>query len=283
MPPTRTMEKLLGGIVARYASISGIELYAYCFLSNHYHLVLRAPRGNTDEFCENVNREIARRVNWKHNRTGTFWHKPYADQKILSESDLLEAFLYVTTNAVRHGLVEHPELWTGLCSYNQSLTERAQGFTFYHYTASDPNQIACRHIIKLSILPQFQHLSAQKRKETIDDLIEERIGEIHTYRKANGLGFLGLAGVLNVIPGSIPHRVSKSPRPVAYTKNDALRKEARREARERNDRYSAASVRYRLGDINAIFPEYTFKPPLHRKPRKAPFQELTEVDLLDAA
>ena len=283
MIPTRKMEKLLGGIVARYASFAGIELYAYCFLSNHYHLVIRAPRGNTDEFCENINREIARRVNWKNHRTGTFWHTPYADQRILSESDLVEAFLYVTTNAVRHGLVEHPELWTGLCSYSQCLYERDRSFTFHHYTAQDPDKIVCSHTLKLSVLPMLRDLRKQERQERISALIEERVKELHAYRKSNGLGFLGLEGVLSIIPGSIPQTVSRSPRPVSYTKDAELRKQAKAEARERNSKYSEASFRYRLGDLQAEFPEFAFRPPLHCKPRHKPFEELSESYILNAA
>ena len=56
------VRKILGGILARYQELLEIELYSYCILGNHMHLLARAPKKNMDEFCENVNREIARIV-----------------------------------------------------------------------------------------------------------------------------------------------------------------------------------------------------------------------------
>ncbi len=47
MVPSRNLEKVLGGIVARYQEICGVEIYAYTFLSNHYHLIVRAPKENS--------------------------------------------------------------------------------------------------------------------------------------------------------------------------------------------------------------------------------------------
>jgi REP element-mobilizing transposase RayT len=271
MIPTRKMEKLLGGIVARYAFFMRIEIYAYCFLTNHYHLLIRAPLGNTDEFCENVNREIARRVNWTHHRIGNFWQRRYDDLIILSDNDLLEAFLYITTNPVKHGLVEHPRLWPGLCSYQQSLSERERTFTFYYYSALNPADTACKHDLKLSILPQFTSMSSRQRRQRIESLIEERTTKIVEFRRSKGRGFLGIRGVMSMTPGEIPQSISRSSRPPAYSKDAALLLEARIMRRDRRERYREASMRYRLGDFLAQFPEYSFRPPLHRLPRIKPF------------
>ncbi|NDC36991.1 MAG: hypothetical protein EBZ48_02945 [Proteobacteria bacterium] len=271
MIPTRKMEKLIGGIVARYAFFLRIDIYAYCFLTNHYHLLIRAPLGNTDEFCENVNREIARRVNWRNHRIGNFWQRRYDDLTVLSEEDLLEAYLYIVTNPVKHGLVEHPELWTGLNSYQQCLNERSRTFSFYYYSASDPQDVVRKHDLKLTILPQFVDLSAKERRQRIEALIEERTANLIEHRKSQGQGFLGVQGVLATVSGEIPQKVSRSPRPPAYSKNAALLREARILRRERRERYREISRRYRLGDFLAQFPEYTFRPPLHRLPRINPF------------
>lgn len=283
MIPSRNMEKLIGGILARYIEILGIELYAYCFLSNHFHLLIKAPLSNTDELLENVNREIARRVNWKNHRLGTFWQGPYSDQEVLSEADLTEAFLYITTNAVHHGLVEHPGQWPGLCSYGQSLTERERGFTFYYYSAPEPEQRACHHSLKLSILPQFQELSSQERRKRVSHLIDERTKHLVDQRQLKGGGFLGRAAILEQVPGSLPKEVSRSPRPCAYTKNPALYKEARAKARARRAAFDYSSCRFRMGDLSVKFPEFCFKPPLHRKPRGAPFEILPQDSFKDAA
>ena len=276
MIPTKKMMRLLGGIIARYQEIFGIEIYAYKFLSNHLHLLVRAPRSNIDEFEENVNREIARRVNMKHRRRGRFWGRPYTDQKVLSMNDLVKAFVYITTNEVHHGLVSHPQKWTGLSSYEQCLTETAVTYTFEHHSAKANEPRETQHQLKLSVLPQFADLSHEDRKKTVLKSIKSHLKRIWRKRKSSGKGFAGLASILRQVPGSRPRQSSQRKRPPCYTADAVLRREFMESRRLRRAQYAIASMRLRAGDLTVKFPEYCFKPPLHRKPRLKKFCPLPE-------
>ena len=274
--PTANVRKLIGAIIARYQEIFGIELFAYNVLGNHMHLLVRAPRSNIDEFCENVNREIAKRINWRNKREGKFWGRRYDDQQVLSEEDLLEAFLYVTTNPTKHGLVSNSQDWPGLNSYEHCLTEKDRNFSFNHYS-EEPR--VTKHRLKLSVLPAFKGLSKSKRTALIKRLLVKRTNEI---AKERGKGFLGLQALLDQAPGERPGKVSKSPRPRCYTKCPELRRNFRKLDRARRDEYSYASMRYRVG-IDVTFPEFSFKPPVHRAPRLIPFKPLTKEHFKNAA
>ena len=274
--PSSNVRKLVGGIIARYQELFSVELFAYCVLGNHYHLLARAPKGNIDEFCENVNREIARRINWKHKREGKFWARRYDDQEVLSEDDLLEAFLYINTNPTRHGLVEDSSQWPGLISFDQSLKGNARRFSFQHYTEGYK---VTSHKLKLGVLPQFKHLRMKARREKLKALLKERQVEL---AKERGTAFLGLKKLLDLDAGAMPMRVSRSPRPSCYTKLIELRREFNASERLRRASYQQASARYRLG-LDADFPEHTFKPPLHRLPRIIPFKPLTQDHFKNAA
>jgi len=245
-------------------------------LGNHLHLLARAPLGNIDEFCENVNREIARRLNWKHKREGKFWARRYDDQEVISEDDLVEAFLYINTNPTRHGLLEDSRKWPGLSSYEQSLNETARRYSFQHYT--DGYKVTT-HKLRLSVLPTFKRTSFKARREKIRKLLLERQAEISKEREGR---FLGLGKLLEHIAGEIPRKISRSPRPGCYTKSTELRREFLASERIRRARYDEASIRYRSG-LEAYFPEHTFKPPLHRLPRVIPFTPLTPEHFKNAA
>ena len=199
--PTSNVKKTIGGIISRYQEIFDIELFAYSILGNHLHLIARAPQSNIDEFCENVNREIAKRMNWRNKREGKFWQKRYSDLPILSEDDLLEAFLYVTTNPTKHGLVANSQDWPGLISYDHCLTEKDRRFSFNHYSGE---RRVTKHALKLSVLPAFKKLSKEAQREKIKKRLEERGGVI---AKEGGKAFLGLSALLDQIPDERPDKV----------------------------------------------------------------------------
>lgn len=283
MKPCRRTNRIIGGILARYAEIFGITIYALNFLSNHYHLAIKAPLSNADEFEENVNREIARRLNWKNHRQGRFWESRYKEQTILGEDDLLEAFLYITANAVKHGLVSSPELWPGLNSYTQSLTGASKTYTFEHYSAQEGEERVTFHELKITPLPQFASLTKKRRKRELERLIAERTLAYQTDRKQNGEGFLTAEIILDQLPTDLPKKISRAPQPSCYSKDPARIKEYRIAERTRCCEYKEASSKFRLGDRDVEFPKFTFQPPTHRKPRLAPFRCLPDDYFKNAA
>ena len=270
---------MVGGIVARYQEIFGILIYALEFLGNHYHMLIRAPQGNSDEFCENVNREIAKRINALLGREGKFWGRRYDDQEILSEEDLLEAFLYISTNATKHGLIADPSQWKGLNSFSQSITGETETFSFTRYSgAGEP--IVTNHKLTISPLPQHAGFSRKKRSRLVRRLLNERVKALVLARNGE---FARPDALEKQTPGNVPQSVSRSARPLCYTQNSSLRRAFKERYRERRLCYDRASMRYRLGDRDVRFPEHSFKPPLHRRPRLTPFKPLSPSDLKIAA
>ena len=108
MVPDKELNQIVGGVLAKYQQECKIIIYGHNFLSNHYHLLIRAPKENLWRFEQSVNREIAKRVNRLRNREGHFWGRRYDEQVTLEASDVLAALIYIICNAVKHGLVKNP-------------------------------------------------------------------------------------------------------------------------------------------------------------------------------
>ena len=195
---------------------------------------------------------------------------------MLTGDDLIEAFLYISTNATHHGLVKDPSEWPGVCSYKQSLTEKPAAYPFYHYSAEDNEPRVTYHTLKTTILPQFEGLSKSERTENLKGLLNERTKSLVDKRLSLGLGFLGVEGVKSQDPNASPRNISKSPRPRCYTKDAALRRAHRRRENLKSQAYCEASMRYRLRDLAVKFPEFTHRPPLHRKPRFERFKVIPD-------
>ena len=270
MLPRKDLNNTIGGVLARYQRIFRVNIYSFAAMGNHLHLLLDAPKQNLDEFMENVLREIARRVNRYHGRKGHFWGRRYDDQVILTEEDLLEGFLYVTTNPVRHGLLRELKHWAGLNCYEQLLDEKARKYTFILYSAGPKGGGGKKEeeTLELSPLPQHEKLSKGERVKLVRGLIQERQSELVKARLAEGQGFMKLKKLRRQTAGAVPREVANSPRPPCYTKDAQIRHEYREQRELFREIYDDASRKFRGGDLLTTFPEHCFKPPLHRKPRR---------------
>ncbi len=274
--PSKDINKIVGGVIARYQEIFQIEIFAVIVLSNHFHLIARARLGNLDEFMENVDREIARRLNYKHQRRGKFWSRRYRAQLIPNDVDLEEAFLYIITNAVKHGLARHPSEWPGISSYEQTLDEKPRTYPFYHHSEKEEDKKKTYHDLTISPLPAYKDLSKEERTKKLSDLIEARTKRLVEERESKGQGFISPEMVKAADPFDSPSTTNRSPTGTCYSKSfETIRKYRKIEAQRRSS-YNLCSMRYRLGELTIQFPDHTYKPPLHRLPRLKRFTPLPE-------
>ncbi len=98
---------LLREAVARYAW----EVFAFCLMTNHYHLVVATIRANLSDGLHRLNGVYAQRFNRRHKRTGHLFGDRFASHVIDSEHHLAAACEYIVQNPVRAGLCEHTEDW----------------------------------------------------------------------------------------------------------------------------------------------------------------------------
>ena len=172
MVPSGKLTDIVGGVIAKYSGVHEIELYGWIVLSNHYHLLCRAPKGNLWKFGQDINREISKRVNRLLKREGSLWGRRYSDQIVLEECDQIEALLYILSNAVKHGLVSDPKNWPGLSSLETMRTGKFRSYPFTNYTAfhraklSDPTvklkDFTEYYELRLSLLPALRRLQLSK-------------------------------------------------------------------------------------------------------------------------
>lgn len=86
-------------------------LYAWCLMTNHYHLVMRIPRNGLSQGMSELNGSFGRWSNRRHARCDHVFGKRFSAQEIASDTHLLEACRYVVLNPVRAGLCAQPASW----------------------------------------------------------------------------------------------------------------------------------------------------------------------------
>lgn len=181
--PDEACNRIIGGVLARAASLHEVDVVCFSFLSNHFHLIARFPLRNMAEFMRDLQFGIARRINkLREERIGPVFETRYDDEILLDETVLLEKISYVVNNPVKDGLVVHPSAWPGVHSY-ECLEEgrpwEGEWFDAAHWHnisrrkgEQDPEQAWRTYAFSLHLPECLPGSDARERRERIVQKIE---------------------------------------------------------------------------------------------------------------
>ncbi|ABC24629.1 conserved hypothetical protein (plasmid) [Rhodospirillum rubrum ATCC 11170] len=95
----------LGAALAR----RGLDLHAYCLMTNHIHLLVSAPSSaDLGAVMQDMGRRYGQYVNRQRQRFGGLWQGRYKAGYIQDEAYLLACMRYIELNPVRAGMVADP-------------------------------------------------------------------------------------------------------------------------------------------------------------------------------
>ena len=98
------------------------EVYAWCLMTTHYHLVIAARQERLSVGMQRLNGVHAQRANRRRERKGHLFGARFGTRVIDGEKHANEVCRYVLLNPVRAGLVERPEDWIwSWCRYGKKL------------------------------------------------------------------------------------------------------------------------------------------------------------------
>ncbi len=103
------------GAMAEAQFATGISIYGYAVLSNHYHLLASAAgQREMSSFLRYFHGSVGCAINSRDKTHGRVWARRAA---VIPVSDEPEAQLarmrYILSNSVKEGLAQHPAAWTG--------------------------------------------------------------------------------------------------------------------------------------------------------------------------
>jgi REP element-mobilizing transposase RayT len=83
-------------------------LYAYCLMTNHYHLLIETKLANISKIMHYINGSYTIYYNISHRRCGHLFQGRYKSIVVDRASYFSELSRYIHLNPVRAGVVEHP-------------------------------------------------------------------------------------------------------------------------------------------------------------------------------
>jgi hypothetical protein len=184
LKPSPALNEILGGWFARALERygDGIEVYAFIFLSNHFHILLRDTTGQMPRVMWYFQTNLAKEVKLLCGRTsGRVFGQRYDAKMVEGDERFLSRYAYVLGNPVKHGLVETAAQWPGLSSLGaarsgERLSFRLLDRTAFHNAARGDKPVRREdfirtHTIELAVPPMWAHLNPRRRRSMIEKLM----------------------------------------------------------------------------------------------------------------
>lgn len=103
----------------KYRERSGYEVYAYCLMDNHVHLLLKVGLEPLEQLMRRLCGSYVYWYNTKYQRVGYLFQDRFKSEALENESYFLCVLRYIHQNPIKAGLVESAEKyqWSSMSEY----------------------------------------------------------------------------------------------------------------------------------------------------------------------
>lgn len=277
--PSPEVNRIILGCLARAAATHKVRIFAFVFMSNHFHLLLQALLLNLPEFMRDFQSSVARELNRLHGRKGKFFERRYSCEDVLDDAAFVDRLDYTLNNPCRADLVRHIDDWPGISSWDIHKTGEPMVGKWLNreklrkLRRKDPDvaeEMAYEeYALDVAPPPLWAGLDAETRRERVTQLIDETAVHLQRERARLRNRCAGPEAVMAKHWSYRPKHAKKSPRPLCHSGCAKLRAEHQQAYWTTLDRYREAMGRHRRRRTVAHFPHGTI-PPGHVKCVGAP-------------
>ncbi len=118
------------GILREYKAVCGFELYSYCLMDNHIHLLLKVGDEPLETVVKRISCKFVYWYNLKYQRTGPLYQGRFRSEPVEDDAYFLTVLRYILQNPVKARISAKPESyrWSSYSCYNgwpDGLTDTA--------------------------------------------------------------------------------------------------------------------------------------------------------------
>jgi REP element-mobilizing transposase RayT len=129
--------------------LSGFELYGYCLMTNHVHLLIKEGAETVSQIMRRIGTRYVQFFNWKHNRIGHLFQDRFKSEAVTDDRYFLTVLRYIHHNPLQAGMVKRLNKygWSSFSDYthNGGITDTdfgrslLQGIDIEEYMSEDSN------------------------------------------------------------------------------------------------------------------------------------------------
>ncbi len=99
------------------------ELYAYCLMNNHVHLLIKEKDEQISRTMKRINVSYVNYFNQKYHQVGHLFQDRYKSEPIENENYLLAVLNYIHNNPLNASIVKNLNeyIWSSYCAYTEKL------------------------------------------------------------------------------------------------------------------------------------------------------------------
>jgi putative transposase len=202
--PSPTINQIFLYVLALAARRYGVQVHAFCVLSNHFHLVVTDPLACLPEFVRYLDSLVARAANASLGRFEGFWASGTSFSAVapVAPDDVVAKTAYTLANPVAAGLVqsgaEWPGLWSGPDQIGAGKLTVRRPKKFFRDDGYLPDLVD----LELTTPPGFA--SAAEFRARVSDALRSLEKKLRREFASARRGFLGVAKVLAQKPTARP-------------------------------------------------------------------------------
>lgn len=106
--------------IKRFKEVSKYEVYGYCIMSNHVHLLIKETQEEISASIKRICSSYVYWYNWKYGRCGHLFQERFKSETVENDAYLLTVLRYIHQNPVKAGLTKRVQdyKWS---SYNEYI------------------------------------------------------------------------------------------------------------------------------------------------------------------
>ena len=188
--------------MGHYAEKWSQDILGFCFMSNHFHIVLRDPKGIRPKFFADFHRSLAQVIKDKYGWSGSVFTKLSPPVVLHSAFAVADKLGYTRANPSAAGAVRYPRDWPGLISHVSDMGRKV-------YRAKRPERffgkektLPATSSFELKMCPWLleEYGGREGAMKVINERVDHHVQRAHRAVKKKGWTYLGAKRVKKQSP-----------------------------------------------------------------------------------